>query len=69
MSPLDAPVVPLAEVKPLWLSLVVVAPLVGWVARRQGYRPGWLLPLSHGPASRLRWTYPKPAAPPSHRQS
>lgn len=45
MSPPDVPIVPLAEVKPLWLSLVVLAPLVVWFARRKGYRPGWLLPL------------------------
>ncbi|WP_210494373.1 DedA family protein [Patulibacter sp. SYSU D01012] len=37
---------PLAETKPAWLALVVLAPAVVLVARRRGHRPGWLLPLA-----------------------
>ncbi|MGX6448973.1 VTT domain-containing protein [Patulibacter sp. S7RM1-6] len=37
---------PLAETKPAWLSLVVLAPAIYWLARRRGWTPGWLLPLA-----------------------
>lgn len=38
--------VPLAEVKPLWLSLVVLAPALVWFFRRRGKRPRWAIPLA-----------------------
>jgi undecaprenyl-diphosphatase len=37
---------PLAEVKPLWLSLIVLAPAAFWFARKKGKRPGWALPVT-----------------------
>lgn len=36
---------PLAEVKPLWLTLVVLAPAVLWFFRRRGTAPRWAIPL------------------------
>jgi membrane protein DedA with SNARE-associated domain len=41
-----APLVPLAEVKPLWLTLVVLAPAAFVLARRYGIRRPWMLPLA-----------------------
>lgn len=38
--------VPLAEVKPLWLTLVLLAPAVLWFFRRRGITPGWAIPLA-----------------------
>jgi undecaprenyl-diphosphatase len=38
--------VPLAQVSPLWLSLVVIAPLLVWFFRRRGQAPGWAIPAA-----------------------
>lgn len=40
------PSVPLAQLHPLWLSLVVIAPVAVLLARRLGYRPGWRFPVA-----------------------
>jgi undecaprenyl-diphosphatase len=38
--------VPLAQAKPLWLGLLVLAPLALWFFRRRGDTPGWAVPLT-----------------------
>jgi undecaprenyl-diphosphatase len=38
--------VPLAQVKPLWLGLLVLAPLLLWFFRRRGETPGWAIPAT-----------------------
>lgn len=40
------PTMPLAQLHPMWLSLVVIAPAAVWLARRRGVRPGWGLPVA-----------------------
>ncbi len=40
------PAVPLAQLHPLWLSLVVIAPAAVLLARRFGLRPGWRFPVA-----------------------
>jgi membrane protein DedA with SNARE-associated domain len=41
-----AATLPLAELHPLWLSLIVIAPLAVWLARRFGVLPGWGIPVA-----------------------
>ncbi|CAB4935397.1 unannotated protein [freshwater metagenome] len=38
--------VPVAQVHPLWLSLLVLAPAVVWFFRRRGTKPGWAIPVA-----------------------
>lgn len=40
------PVPPLATLHPLWLSLVLVAPVAVWLARRYAVLPGWGIPVA-----------------------
>lgn len=41
-----APALPLAQLHPLWLSLIVIAPAAVWLARRFGVLPGWGIPVA-----------------------
>lgn len=40
------PTAPLAQLHPLWLSLVVIAPAAVWLARRRRVLPGWGFPVA-----------------------
>lgn len=40
------PPLPLAELHPMWLSLVLIAPLAVWLARRFDVLPKWGIPLA-----------------------
>ncbi|MBF6618976.1 MAG: DedA family protein, partial [Patulibacter sp.] len=46
MPAVVAPGLPLAELHPMWLSLVVLAPLAVWLARRFRVLPGWGMPVA-----------------------
>ena len=48
MSPDSAlpPAVPLAQLHPVWLALVVLAPLAVWILRRRGTAPRWAIPAA-----------------------
>ncbi|MFA4929002.1 MAG: DedA family protein [Patulibacter sp.] len=45
-SAVVVPTAPLAQVHPMWLSLVVLAPLAVWLARRYATLPGWGIPVA-----------------------